>query len=1104
MSSFDSSYIKKAPDKETHHPKFARDLQQREASPMGDLGNTGDDPLRVFVFIRSYASRYDIACVFRHENFPGSDMEINAPPLPLVTPSVLTLAETGGHETDRLALLEFKARIADPGGFLSSWNDTSHFCEWYGITCGRRHRRVTVLDLHSKHLSGVVAPHIGNLSFLREVYLQNNSFRSEIPPHFGRLFQLQNLFLQNNLLSGQIPSNLSYCPNLLILQLGENMLEGNLPAELGSLFKLQILVLQVNNLMGDIPLSFGNLSSLQVLAIASNNLRGKIPETLGQLRNLNILALGGNKFVGMIPISIFNISTVTILDVIGNQLEGGLPSDLGFNLPNLERIGLSNNHLTGPIPESISNASNLNLIDIVFNNFKGKVPSFSLMRRLRWFDIGENNLGSGQYADLDFLCSLTNSTNLEKLIIEVNAFRGPIPHCISNLSITLSDFGLTDNHISGTLPSGIGNLINLETLSMDGNNISGNIPSEIGNLNKMNIMDLSRNNFSGQIPESIGNLRMLTKLLLFGNNLRGSIPLSLGNCQNLLLLDLSTNYLSGNIPTEIVGLSSLSIYLNLSQNNLTGSFPEEVGKLQNLGELRLNGNGLSQHIPSSIGSCISMERLYIQDNFFEGSLPSTMSSMRGLQILNVSNNQLSSQIPEYLESLNLTNLSLSYNNFEGALPTGGVFRSVISTSVVGNKKLCGGLPDFQLPKCDYKESKRTRISGTAKIPISIIFALVGVACIMSLLYFFWCRHNKNASSLSSFEDGLLHVSYHSLLKATGGFSSTNLLGVGSFGSVYRGFLNQTQSIVAIKILNLTRQGASKSFIAECEALRRIRHRNLVKVLTACSGFDFNGNDFKALVYEFMSHGSLDEWLHPTASQYIARSKLSLLERVNIANDVACAIDYLHHNCETPIVHCDLKPSNVLLDDEMTGHVGDFGLVRFIPEATHKLLADQSSSIEVKGSFGYVAPGNYATVRSCNLFFLYRTQYGSGSAVSTQGDVYSFGILVLEMFTGKRPIDDMFENGLDLHRFAKAALANQVEKVIDPILLQEIEELEDKQTVAPEGKNKSWCSIPECLVSIIEIGVACSSESPKERMDIGEALTKFQKIRKKLLEFVVIA
>ncbi|KAL3729705.1 hypothetical protein ACJRO7_026787 [Eucalyptus globulus] len=1005
----------------------------------------------------------------------------------LLLGSVLAVVKDGQDEIDRLALLEFKARIVDPNGVLSSWNDSSHFCNWYGVTCGRKHRRVTILDLGYKNLSGVVPPHIGNLSFLRRVNLENNSFHAKIPPHFGRLLRLQELFLNNNLFSGEIPWNLSYCPNLLTLDLGFNMLKGNLPTELGSLSKLRALILQFNSLMGNIPPSIGNLSSLQKFIIMQNNFSGTIPETLGQLRNLKILYLFMNKFVDTIPISIFNISTLTLFDVAYNQLEGGLPSDLGFALPNIERIGMEYNHLTGPIPESISNASNLEVIQFNQNNFNGKVPSFSKIRGLHWININLNNLGGEQSTDLDFLCSLTNSTKLEHLSIDENAFRGLIPDCISNLSTTLSTFDLGNNYISGTLPSGIGNLINLERLQMQNNWISGNIPSEIGNLNKLKLLDLGHNELSGQIPESFVNLRMLIELYLDVNNLWGSIPSSLKNCQNLLLLNLSTNNFNGYIPPEIMGLSSLSISLDLSRNNLTGSLPEEVGKLQNLGELHLDGNRLSQQIPSSIGSCISMERLYVQDNFFEGPLPSTMSSMRGLQVLNVSNNQLSGQIPKFLESLNLTNLSLSYNDFKGALPTKGVFKSTISTSIVGNKKLCGGLPDFQLPKCYYKESKRTRISGIAKTLISIVSALVGVACILSLLYFFRFGHNKNASASSSSEDGFLHVSYHSLLKATGGFSSTNLLGVGNFGSVYRGLLDKTQSVVAIKILDRTCDGVSKSFIAECEVMRRIRHRNLVKVLTACSGFDFNGNDFKALVYEFMSNGSLDEWLHPTASQYTERSKLTLLERVNISIDVACALDYLHHHCEMPIVHCDLKPSNILLDDEKTGHLGDFGLARFLPEAMHKLLANQSSSVKVKGSFGYIAP-----------------EYGMGSAVSTQGDVYSFGVLILEMFTGKRPTDDIFENGLDLHHFANATLTDRVEKAIDPVLLQEIEELNKRQRVTPEGKNKSWSNIQDCLASIIKIGVACSSESPRERMDIGDALTKLQGIKKKLLNFIVIA
>jgi serine/threonine protein kinase len=220
---------------------------------------------------------------------------------------------------------------------------------------------------------------------------------------------------------------------------------------------------------------------------------------------------------------------------------------------------------------------------------------------------------------------------------------------------------------------------------------------------------------------------------------------------------------------------------------------------------------------------------------------------------------------------------------------------------------------------------------------------------------------------------LLNLSYQSLLNATDGFSSTNLIGVGSFGSVSKGILDQGRHTVAVMLLNLLRNGASKSFQAECEALRNIRHRNLVKVLTSCSSIDYQGHDFKALVMEFMGNGNLDEWLHPTPriNETLEEPRgLSLLQRLNIAIDIANALDYLHHHCQTPIVHCDLKPSNVLLDDEMIGHVSDFGLARFLFDATQDSSVDQSSSIGVRGMVGYTPPGefNFFSLSHCLLLY----------------------------------------------------------------------------------------------------------------------------------------
>ncbi|KHG27757.1 hypothetical protein F383_14029 [Gossypium arboreum] len=222
----------------------------------------------------------------------------------------------------------------------------------------------------------------------------------------------------------------------------------------------------------------------------------------------------------------------------------------------------------------------------------------------------------------------------------------------------------------------------------------------------------------------------------------------------------------------------------------------------------------------------------------------------------------------------------------------------------------------------------------------------------------------------------------------------------------------------------------------------------------------------------MENGSLEDWLHPSVGMNKPETmkNLNFFQRLNVAIDVAHALEYLHHRCETPIIHCDLKPSNVLLDGEMVGHISDFGLAKILSGDKLNYSTNESSSLGLRGTIGYAPP-----------------EYGMGSELSTNGDAYSYGILLLEMLTGKRPTSERFKEGLSLRNFVKAAFPNRVVEIIDPILLQE----------SVRGGSAADIHL-QCLNSIFEIGLTCSTESPRERMDMSNVVTKLCSIRDKLL------
>ncbi|XP_058071007.1 putative receptor-like protein kinase At3g47110 [Magnolia sinica] len=824
-----------------------------------------------------------------------------------------------GNETDRLALIAFKDLIYDdPSGILSSWNDSFHFCKWEGVTCGRRHpQRVTALNLMSSGLVGPISPHIANLTFLRSINLSGNSFHDEIPREFGRLFRLRVLDLSDNGLQGGIPDDLSNCSEIRPILLDKNKLVGRIPVKLSSLSKLERLYLGRNNLVGNIPSQLGNLSSLVSLSLRDNSFEGSIPNELGRLVKLQFLQISANNLSGLIPPSVYNLSSIIGISMVTNRLHGNLPANLGLTLPNLQKLLLSTNAFTGQIPFSLPNASGFSMVDFSYNKFSGPVPeNLGRLKDLRILNLANNNVGGGEGEDdLSFLTSLINCSHLEVLELSSNQLRGVLPATIFNLSTHMIELGLGGNPISGSIPTDISNLFKLNKLWISETFIMGTIPNGVGKLQNLEGLYLYSNRLSGRIPSAIGNITGLAILSLYENRLQGRIPLSLGNCR-LETLSLRRNELNGTIPKEVFSIPSL-VEVEIGENPLVGSLPLEVGNLQRLRYLHAAYNKLTGEIPSTVRNCLSMEFLILSNNLFQGAIPLGLNNLKGIKLLDLSHNNLSGHIPVTLEKFPvLEYLDLSSNNLNGPVPTEGVFKNSTKFSVLRNKELCGGVPQLRLPACPEKAPKKHGMSISLRVIISMVSVVLGL--ILSSFLFatlFRVRRKANERPLPAFslEGQFLNVSYADLFKATGGFSLDNLIGVGSYGSVYKGVLDHDQTCVAVKVFNLQQRGASRSFMVECEALRNIRHRNLVKIITACSSIDFEGNEFKALVFEYMPNGSLEKWLHPSVHGKQELWSLNLIQRLDIAIDVASALEYLHHHCHMQVIHRDLKPSNVLLD-----------------------------------------------------------------------------------------------------------------------------------------------------------------------------------------------
>ncbi|KAH0758364.1 hypothetical protein KY290_021857 [Solanum tuberosum] len=921
------------------------------------------------------------------------------------------------------------------------------------------------IDLAENTISGPISDisSFGVCSNLKSLNLSKNFLD---PPGKeilkGATFSLQVLDLSYNNISGfnLFPwvSSMGF-GELEFFSLKGNKLAGSIP-ELD--FKnLSHLDLSANNFSTVFP-SFKDCSNLQHLDLSSNKFYGDIGSSLSSCGKLSFLNLTNNQFVGLVPK--LQSESLQYLYLRGNDFQGVYPNQLADLCKTVVELDLSYNNFSGMVPESLGECSSLELVDISNNNFSGVIPSGICkdpMNNLKVLYL-QNNLFEGPIPD-----SLSNCSQLVSLDLSFNYLTRRIPSSLGSLS-KLKDLILWLNQLSGEIPQELMYLQALENLILDFNDLTGPIPASLSNCTKLNWISLSNNQLSGEIPASLGRLSNLAILKLGNNSISGNIPAELGNCQSLIWLDLNTNFLSGSIPPPLfkqsgniaVALLTGKRYVYIKNDgskechgagNLLefgGIRQEQLGRISTRHPCNFTRvyRGITQPTFNHNGSMIFLDLSY---NKLEGSIPKELGTMYYLSILNLGHNDLSGMIPQDLGGLkNVAILDLSYNRFNGPIPNSLTSLTLLGEIDLSNNNLSGMIPesapfdtfpDYSSgPKSDanqHQKSHRRQASLAGSVAMGLLFSLF---CIFGLIivaietkkrrkkkeaaleaYMDGHSHSATANSawkftsarealsinLAAFEKPLRKLTFADLLEATNGFHNDSLVGSGGFGDVYKAQLKDGSVVAIKKLIHVSGQG-DREFTAEMETIGKIKHRNLVPLLGYCKV-----GEERLLVYEYMKYGSLEDVLHDRKKIGI---KLNWPARRKIAIGAARGLAFLHHNCIPHIIHRDMKSSNVLLDENLEARVSDFGMARLMSAMDTHL-----SVSTLAGTPGYVPPEYYQSFRC-----------------STKGDVYSYGVVLLELLTGKQPTDSADFGDNNLVGWVKLHAKGKITDVFDRELLKE--------------------------------------------------------------------
>ncbi|XP_047939570.1 MDIS1-interacting receptor like kinase 1-like [Salvia hispanica] len=936
-------------------------------------------------------------------------------------------------DNDASLLLDIKATLIDPLDSLRDWklpeNDVvSTHCRWSGVGCSYN-GLVESLNLSNMNLSGNLPDSIHGLTGLRHLNLSCNAFALPLHISFSNLSTLETIDLSQNYFIGAFPLGLGLARRLAYVNASGNNFSGPLPVDIGNATSLVSLDLRGNFFQGSIPRSYGKLASLKFLGLSGNNLTGKIPAEVGQLSSLETMILGYNAFDGQIPSELGNLTSLKYLDIAIANLSGPIPPEIG-RLINLTTVFLYQNNLEGRIPAELTKLGGIQFLDMSENMLSGEIP--------------------GEIAQLK---------NLQLLNLMGNKLSGSVPPGIAGLD-QLQVLELWNNSLSGALPPDLGEKAPLEWLDLSSNMLSGSIPASLCNAGKLTKLILFNNAFSGPIPDTLARCGSLVRVRMHNNRFSGAIPAGFGRLARLQRLELANNSLIGQIPSDLSASSSLS-FIDLSRNQLRspvlssilsiptlqsfiasrnslfGEIPNLFQDCRELSVLDLSFNSFTGDIPLSIASCEKLVTLNLRNNGLTGSIPLQIASMPTLSVLDLSNNSLTGGIPDNLgNSPALESMNLSYNKLEGIVPSNGMLRTISPDDLAGNPGLCGGV----LPPCSHSIASRERgvrakhIIGGWIVGISTFFLLVMAGVGAQYLYRKWregnCFDDEEKSTSGEWPWRLMafqRVGFNSndILSC---INECNVIGMGAAGTVYRAEIPRLSTTVAVKKLWM----GGDDVVGEVSMLARLRHRNIVRLV----GFLHNDSD-AMIICEFAKNGNLGEALHGKQGLLV-----DWVSRYNVALGVAQGLAYLHHDCHPPLIHRDVKSSNILLDEHLEARVADFGLAKMV------LTKNETVSM-VAGSYGYIAP-----------------EYGYTLKVDEKSDVYSYGVVLMELVTGKRPLEAEFGESVDIVGWMRRK--QRLEEALDPSV----------------GNTKH---VQEEMMLVLRIALLCTAKLPKDRPTMRDVL-----------------